>query len=116
MFCTQNGKNLTFRVDLWSQKVMWLCNAKSDFCKLGVKTYVRLQRKKSWSGAAGSGAAESAVHGLACAAKFVKGGPPRPLHPVHLGLNDVKINEGHNNFLAFYAIEFVLTDFIKSQK
>ena len=31
MFCTQNGKNPTFRVDLWSQKVMWLCNGMSRF-------------------------------------------------------------------------------------
>ena len=33
LFCTQNKKNLTFRVDIWSQKVMWLHKAKSDFRK-----------------------------------------------------------------------------------
>ena len=55
-FCTQNEKILTFRVDLWSQKVTWLRNGRSDFRKLGVKISARLQRKKSWSGAAESAA------------------------------------------------------------
>ena len=36
---------LTFWVDLWSQKVTWLRNGRSDFRKLGVKISARLQRK-----------------------------------------------------------------------
>ena len=56
LFCPQNEKILTFWVDLWSQKVAWLRNGRSDFRKLGVKISARLQRKKSCSGAAESAA------------------------------------------------------------
>ena len=51
-------QNLTFRVDLLSQKFMWLRNGRSDFCKLGVKISVRLKKtkKQTWSGAAESAA------------------------------------------------------------
>ena len=56
LFCTQNEKDLTFWFDRWLQKVMWLRNGRSHFHKLGVKICVRLQRKKSWSGAAESAA------------------------------------------------------------
>ena len=70
LFWYTKWKNLTFRVDLWSQKVMWLRNGRSDFRKLSVKICVRLQKKESWSGAPES------------AAKFVGGGgdsePPPP--------------------------------------
>ena len=72
LFCTQNEKILTFWVDLWSQKVMWLRNGRSDFRKLGVKISARLQRKgmkqRGWKRG-----------GFACAAKFVP--------PVQLGFN-----------------------------
>ena len=50
LFCRQKFLNLTFRVDLWSHKAMWLRNGMSDFYKLGVKMSVILQRKRSWSG------------------------------------------------------------------
>ena len=67
----------TFWVDLWSQKVTWLRNGRSDFRKLGVKICARLQRKKSWSGAA-----ESAAVLRFC---VVSEAPPPP-PPVQLGL------------------------------
>ena len=60
-------KSLTFRVDLWSQKVTRLRNGMSDFrklTKLGIKISVRLQRKKSWSGAAESAAVLRALQNL----------------------------------------------------
>ena len=68
-------KILTFRVDLWSQKVMWLRNGRSDFRKLGVKISARLQRKKSWSDVAESAAVLRVRHP-----------PPPPSPPVQLGL------------------------------
>ena len=71
-FCTQNRKNLTFRVDLWSQKVMWLRNGWADFCKLGVKICARLQRKNSWNRAARGAAVWRTRRNLS------RGGPPRP--------------------------------------
>ena len=75
LFCTQNEKKFTFWVDLWSQKVMWLRNRRSDCRKLGVKISARLQRKKvmkrrSWKRG-----------GFECAVKFVMGGPLRPPPP-----------------------------------
>ena len=76
LFCTQNEKNLTFRVDLWSQKVMWPRNGMSDFHKLGVKISVRLQRKKSWSGAAESVAVLRAWQNLSRGG--LRGLPPPP--------------------------------------
>ena len=66
--------NSHFRVDLWSQKVMWLHNGRSDFRKLGVKISARLQRKKSWSGAAESMA-------VLCARQNLSRGDASEAHP-----------------------------------
>ena len=66
---------LTFRVDLWLQKVMWLRNGRYDFRKLGVKISARLQRKKSWSGAAESAVLLRAWQNLSRGASEVP--PPR---------------------------------------
>ena len=75
-------KNLTFQVDLWLQKVMWLRNGMSDFRKLSVKISVRL-KKKSWSGAAGT-----RRFSVRCEIYRGGGALSPPTHPVQLGLNN----------------------------
>ena len=69
-------KNLTFWVDLWSQKVMWLHNGMSDFSQTWCQNICKTSPKKILK-----------RRGLACAAKFVEEGlwgPPPPF-PVQLG-------------------------------
>ena len=53
LFCTQNEKILTFRVDLWSQKVMWLRNGRSDFSQTWCQN-IRKTSKKQGQRQAGS--------------------------------------------------------------
>ena len=89
-FCTQNGKNLTFRVDLWSQKVTWLRNGWSDFRKFGVKISARLQRKNSWNRAARGAAVWRTQQNLS---RGGLRGPP----PVQLGLSYVLPRETYWN-------------------
>ena len=106
LFCTQHENNLTFRVDLWSQKVMWLRNGRSDFRKLGVKICVRLQRKKSWSGVAESAAVLRARQNLS------RGGPPRPPPPpppVQLGLNTRDTRRSNQKFIQFRLLLCITT-------
>ena len=74
LFCTQNEKNLTFRVDLWSQKVMWLRNGKSDFANL-VSKYPQ-DFKENTHEVARLKARWFCVRGKIC-----RGGPPRPPPP-----------------------------------
>ena len=70
-FVHKMGKNLTFWVDLWSQKVTWLRNGRSDFRKISVG----LQRKESlkrrgWKRG-----------GFACAERKCRGGASEPPPP-----------------------------------
>ena len=64
-------KNLTFRVDLWSQKVMWLRNGRSDFRKVGVN-YPQDFKEKSHE------AAWLKAWRFCVCCKIRLGGPPRP--------------------------------------
>ena len=80
LFLKNFFKNLTLRVDPWSQKVMWLRNGRSDICKLGVKICARLKKKsheaarlKTW---------RICVRGKTC----WRGGGGGPPPPVQLGL------------------------------
>ena len=56
LFCTMKKKSHFSSWPFWSQKVMCSVTGGQMFCKTGVKTSVRLQRRKSWSGAAESAA------------------------------------------------------------
>ena len=75
-------------VEVWLQKVMWLRQVRSDFHKRGVKVSARLQRKKSWSGAAESAAVVWAWQNVS------GGGDPTspPPHAIRIKANWV-INE-----------------------